>query len=76
MNTRRAAWQAVVLAAAIGVLSLAATAPRTTWAQSSSADLVFGPYVNGVSSNGARVHWVAPAGVIGKCELLGDSSGA
>ena len=75
MNTRRAAWQAAALAAAIGVLALAVTAPRTTWAQSSSADLVFGPYVNGVSSGGARVHWVAPAGVIGKCERLGDSSG-
>ncbi|MBN2584490.1 MAG: metallophosphoesterase [Planctomycetes bacterium] len=39
-------------------------------------DLIFGPYVSAVSPSGAKVHWIAPAGVKGSCRLLGDTSDA
>jgi predicted phosphodiesterase len=51
-------------------------APENASVAAASADLLMGPYVDTVSTDGARVHWISPAGVKGDCRILGDSSGA
>ena len=87
MSGRRIAWALVIAVAAMGLglgayaLGRRADAPVTEPAQTAATepaatDLVIGPYVSGVSPEGARVHWVSPAGVQGSCRLLGPDEGA
>ena len=78
---RRATWVFVgVLAATVAGLGFGCSLSlRTVQGQDvaeAPSDLVMGPYVNGVTESGAKVHWVAPAGVKGSCQFLGGSAGA